>query len=140
MNILEIFLHAWRERWWFLCGTTMIFLVVLVGRFASSRTFFNDTKSFPELGAFSKDDQQRLLREASREAFSALSFVPPLIALAFFWVGFTLALTLVKVTARVVLTCLFVVFGGWLARRLEAHRVRPFLKKLIDGQNGKSVA
>jgi hypothetical protein len=148
MNIPEIFLHELLEElWWFLCASAVGALIGVLGRLASSRcrTFFNRTGSFPELAVFTKDDQQRLLREASREAFGALSFVPILVVLAFWWVGFALGLTLQKVTALPawvleVLAVLFLVLGGWLGRRLEAHRVRPFLKKLIDGQNGKSVA
>jgi hypothetical protein len=147
MNIPDIFLHALRETWPTVCAVAVGSLIGLVILLASSRcrTFFNNTKSFPELAAFTKDDQQRFLREASKEAFSALSFVPVLVLLALCWVGFALGLTLEKVTAlshwvAFVLPTLFAVLGFWVAGRLEAHRVRPFLKKLIDGQNGKSVA
>jgi hypothetical protein len=146
MSIPEIFLHELMEKWWMACAVAAGLLIVGLVRFALSRcqTFFNDTKSFPELAAFSKDDQQRLLREASRWAFGALSFVPPLVFVAFWWGGLAVALTFQKVTATShwvgFLAGLFVVLGFRLARRLEAHRVRPFLKKQIDGQNGKSVA
>ncbi len=148
MNIPEIFLRELWDLWWYICAVAVGFLIgALVVPSASRdwRTFFISTKSFPELAAFTKDDQQRLLREASREAFGALSFVPILVALALFWVGAASVWTLHKVTAlplwvAAVLGGLFFGLGCWLARRLEAHRVRPFLKKLIDGQNGKSVA
>jgi hypothetical protein len=147
MSIPEIFLQALREMWWLACAGAVGLLIRFVGRLASShcRTFYTRAKSFPELAALTKNDQQRLLREASREAFSALSFVPDLVFLAFWWGGFALARTLRTVTAtsywvEFVLTGLFIVLGHWLAERLEVHRVRPFLKKLIDGQSGKSVA
>jgi hypothetical protein len=147
MNIPEIFLREfWDIRWW-ISALAFAFLIGLVIRLASNGggTFIAPTKSFPELAAFAKDDQERLLREASREAFSALSFVPILVVLAFWWVAAAVGATVQEVTALsywvgFVLSVLFGVLGFWLAQRLEAHRVRPFLKKLIDGQNGKSVA
>ena len=141
MNIPEIFLQAWRNIWWLLCASAVGALIAVLGRLASSpcRTFFNFTESFPELAAFTKYDQERLLREASREAFGALSFVPILVNLTLWWVGAVTAWTLANVAAlpawvAAILGSLFIVLGGWLGRRLEAHRVRPFLKKLIDGQ------
>ncbi|MFZ5864880.1 MAG: hypothetical protein ACOYXY_03270 [Thermodesulfobacteriota bacterium] len=147
MNIPEILLQALREIWWLLCAAAVGALIVVLERLALSRcrTFFNRTGSFPELAPFTKDDQQRLLREASREAFSVLSFVPVLVLLTLWWVGAVVAWTLANVAAlpawvAAVLGSLFIGLGGWLGRRLEAHRVRPFLKKVIDGQNGKSVA
>jgi hypothetical protein len=147
MNIPEIFLaELWDTRWYILI-TVIGLLIGLVIRLASNGggTFMASTKSFPELAAYTKDDQQRLLREASEEAFSALSFVPVLVLFAFLWVDTALRATLEEVTALPgwVAFVLFGLFGGlgvWLAWRLEVHRVRPFLKKLIDGQNGKSVA
>ena len=150
MNIPEIFLSELWEIRWFSCAVAVGLSIGVLVRFVSfvsngCLTFFNRTESFPELSAFTKDDQQRLLRDASLEAFSALSFVPILVGPAFLLGGFALALTLQKVTAlpawgAAVLTGLFFGLGWWLARRLEARRVRPFLKKLIDGQNGKTVA
>jgi hypothetical protein len=147
MNIPEVFLREFWETWPMTCAVAVGLLIGLVVRLASNGggTFIAPPKSFPELAAFTKDDQQRLLREASREAFSALSFVPVLVFPAFVWVGIALALTLEKVTALPGWAAGFLppLFGGlgyWLARRLEAHRVRRFLKKLIDGQNGKPVA
>jgi hypothetical protein len=147
MNIPEVFLHELMEKWWLGCGAAVGLLSRFVLNMASSRcrTFYTRAKSFPELAAFSKDDQQRLLAEASRKAFSALSFVPVLVFLALCWGGFALMSTLLKVNAlplwvAMVFAGLFLPLGLWLTERLEAHRVRPFLKKLIDGQNGKSVA
>jgi ABC-type amino acid transport system permease subunit len=147
MNIPGIFVREFWDISWLIWAFVLGSLIGLVIRLASNGggTFMAPTKSFPELAAFTKDDQQRFLREASKKAFSALSFVPVLVVLAFLWVGFALAATVQKVTALpvwavCVLPPLFGGLGFWLGGRLEAHRVRPFLKKLIDGQNGKSVA
>jgi len=147
MNIPEIFLREFWETWPSACAVAVGLLIGLVVRLASNGggTFIAPTKSFPELAAFTKDDQLRLLRDASLEAFSALSFVPILALFAFACGLPALARTLQNVTALsgsvvILLTCLFLVLVYWLARRLEAHRVRPFLKKLIDGQNGRTVA
>ncbi|MBI5571168.1 MAG: hypothetical protein HY914_14590 [Desulfomonile tiedjei] len=143
MNIPEIFLREFWELWPMTRALLIGSLIGLVVRLASNGggTLITPTKSYPELAAFSKDDQLRLLREACREAFSALSFVPILVFLASWWVGAALLRTLVKVTAPpewvviLLIGLFFGLFSGlgyWLARRLEAHRVRPFLKKLID--------
>jgi hypothetical protein len=146
MNIPEIFLHElWETWWWWICvGPVGLSICVLIRLASRRRTFYNGPESFPELAAFTKDDQQRLLREASREAFGALSFVPVLVFLAFWWGAPALGMTLRKVTVPawvvIVLLPVFLGLGHWLARRLEAHRVRPFLKKRIDRQNSKTVA
>jgi sterol desaturase/sphingolipid hydroxylase (fatty acid hydroxylase superfamily) len=134
------------ESWPMFCVGSIGFAIGLLLRLASGyRTFFTHTKSFPELAAFTEDDQRTLLHEASTEAFSALSFVPILVLFAFWWGGPALAWVLLKVTALpewivIVLPVLFIGLGYWLGRRLEAHRVKPFLEQLIDGQNSKTVA
>lgn len=147
MKIPEIFLHEFWELWPYICAAVVGCSTGWLLRLAANgyRTFFTHTKSFPELAAFTEDDQRRLLREASTEAFSALSFVPILVFLAFWWGGSALACVLQKVAALpewvvILLGGLFAGLGYWLGRRLETHRVRPFLKKLIDGQKGKTVA
>jgi hypothetical protein len=147
VNIPEIFLRELWETWPMACAVAVGSLIGVVIRLASNGggTFIAPTKSFPELVAFTKDDQRRLLCDACRETFSALSFAPELVVLAFVWGGWALARTLEKVIALPGWAAGFlpVLFGGlgfWLGGRLEAHRVRPFLKKLIEGQNGKTVA
>jgi hypothetical protein len=150
VNILEIFLRELWEPWWWICAVAVVISIAVLVRFASKGylTFFTSTGSFPELAAFTKDDQLRLLREASREVFSALTFVPILVFIAFLMGGLALARTLQEVTALndwvvivlIVLPCLFAGLGIWLGHRLEARSVRPFLRKLIDRQNGKTVA
>lgn len=147
MNIPEIFLHELWETWRMICSLAVGFSIGMLVHFVSKgcHTFFTRAQSFPEFAAFTKDDQQSLLGEASREAFSALSIVPILVLFAFCSGGDVLIRTLQKVTSLpewvvLVLFVQFVGFGHWLARRLEAQRVRPFLKKLIDGQNGKTEA
>jgi hypothetical protein len=147
MKIPEIFLSEFWELWSMICAIAFGLSIGLVVRLASSRclTFFTRTKSFPELAAFSKADQERLLREASKEAFGALSFVPILVFLASWWVAAAFLRTLEKVTALPVWAAAVMIgllsgLSYWLGRRLEVDRVRVFLKKIIDEQNGKTSA
>jgi hypothetical protein len=148
MNIPDIFLdQLWKLLPSFCAVAPLMSIGFLVLRFLTNNCllFLVHPQSFPELAAFTEDEQQRLLSDASMEAFSALSFVPMLVLFATFWVGFALIETLKKVTALpvwvlMVLFGLFLGLAGWLGGRTEVHRVRPFLKKLIDGQTGKTVA
>ncbi len=61
MSILEIFLREFWDIRWLILPIVIGSLIGLVIRLASNGggTFIAPTKSFPELAAFTKDDQHR---------------------------------------------------------------------------------
>jgi len=116
-------------------------LVWLAMRSASDwRLPFIGPKSFQELGGFTKDEQKRLIHEASKAASKQMrSFVPVIVFAALFSCGAAVGQTLPKVTTvpdsfwvHAAFACLFAAIGGWLAARLEVGYVRPFLRACIE--------
>jgi hypothetical protein len=101
---------------------------------------FIGPSTFTELAVFTKDEQKRLLHEASKEALAQWhSFIPTLVFLVIFPFGSALAHTLPKITTLPDSFWIHVVFGGlfgalgcWLAIRLGVLYVRPFLIRCIE--------
>jgi hypothetical protein len=139
MNTLQI---LFGEFWPTFVGMSVFFSFVwLAPRLACDGYLpFISPKSFPELATFAKDEQKGLLHEASKEASSQWrSFVPTVVFVALFSFGVAVGHTLPKVSAlpdsfwvHVVFDCLFAVVGFWLAGRLTAQYMRPFLKRYIE--------
>ena len=142
MNTLQIFLG---EFWPTFVGVSIgLSLVWLAMRSASDGHLpFIGPKSFRELFGFTKDEQKRLIHEASKEAFRQWrSFVPVVVFAALFSSGMAMGRTLPKVTTlpdsfwvHVAFVSPFAVIGGWLAGRLEVRYVRPFLRRCIERRN-----
>jgi hypothetical protein len=137
MNALSIFLAEFVQA-------SIVPLIVFGGLLLSHpRLLLVGRKSFTELSGFAEDRQTRLLDEASKEALTGWHRVLPVIVC---WllctVGSALGSTLpkvaavlpfwVKVCSSLTLILVFVGFGFWLARRLQVHWLRPFLKALIE--------
>jgi len=122
---------------------SMAFLWPLVRSASDARPPFVSAKAFPELAGLGKDEQKRLLAEATRASFRHWrSFVPFLVFGIFFATGDAMARTLPKVTsvpdsfwATVITVSVFVLPGAWLAGRLSANHIRPFLKKCIESSD-----
>jgi hypothetical protein len=101
---------------------------------------FLNRKAFAELVGYSKEDQKRLLHEASTEAFRHWrSFVPVGVLAFFFATGAAVAHTLPKVTTipdswwvTLPVVMGFAAFGGWLAGALTTRYVRPFLRACLE--------
>ena len=117
----------------------MAFLWLLMGSASNARPPFVNAKAFPELAGLGREEQKRLLAEATRASFRHWrSFVPFLVFGIFFATGDAMARTLPKVTtipdsfwATVITVSVFVLPGAWLAGRLSVNHIRPFLKILL---------
>jgi hypothetical protein len=146
MNALSIFLgEFWPKVIYVTIGISAVSLL-RHSRRSPPPTYplFAGPKSFTELSGFAEDQQRRLLNEASKEAFAGWRPFPPVIALCVIMTaGWALGQTLPKVTpvpdSFWVRACSLALFGGlgcwlavWVAGRLGVHRVRPFLKALIE--------
>lgn len=135
MDTLKILLA---EFWWPFIGVLIgMLLVWLLRRRACDACLpLVNTRSFAELSAYSKDEQVRLLHEASKEAFRHLSSYTPVAVFVFFFAaGEAVAHTLPKVTTIpsswwVIwpIVAVFAAFGGWLAGSLTIRLLRPLLR------------
>ncbi len=149
MNTLRVFFG---EFWGIFIGVAIGASCVWLARRLASNGYlpFIGPKFFPELSAFGKKDQRRLLHKASAIAFRHWeSFVPIPVFAVTFSVGIAVGLTIPKVTtlpdslwSRVLSGALFAALFGaiasWLASRLTARYLRPFLKECIE--NASHVA
>jgi len=121
----------------------MTFLWLLIRSASDARPPFVNPKVFPELAGLDKEEQKRLLAEAMRQSSRHWrSFVPFLVFSVFFAAGAVLARTLPKVTTipdsfleTTITVGVFVLPGAWLAGRLLAKHIRPFLKKCIESSD-----
>jgi len=121
----------------------MAFLWLLMGSASNARPPFVNAKAFPELAELGREEQKRLLAGATRASFRHWrSFIPFLVFGIFFAAGAALARTLPKVTTipdsfweTAITVVVFVLPGAWLAGRLSANHIRPFLKKCIEESN-----
>ena len=121
----------------------MAFLWLLMGSASNARPPFVNAKAFPELAGLGREEQKRLLAGATRASFRHWrSFIPFLVFGIFFAAGAALARTLPKVTTipdsfweTAITVVVFVLPGAWLAGRLSANHIRPFLKKCIEESN-----
>jgi len=142
MNTLQIFFgEFWPAFIGMVIGNSFVWLA---WRSASDGYLpFIGPKSFPELASFTKDEQKRLLHEASKEASGHWrSFVPVMVFSVIFSLGFAVGRTLPKVTTlpdsfgvHAAFACLFAMLGGWAAGRLAMRYVKPFLKKYIEAMS-----
>jgi len=125
----------------------MAFLWPLVRSASDARPPFVSAKAFPELAGLGKDEQKRLLAEATRASFRHWrSFVPFLVFGIFFAIGEAMACTLPKVTTvpdsfweTAITMGVFALLGAWLAGRLSVNHIRPFLKKCIESSGNFSA-
>ncbi|HTD88600.1 MAG TPA: hypothetical protein VK850_18660 [Candidatus Binatia bacterium] len=139
MNTLKIFFS---EFWPPFIGVAVgVSTVWLLHRFGSDvRVRLLTPKAFVELASYSKEEQRRLLHEASTEAFRHWRAFVPVVVLAFFLAtGSAVAHTLPKVTrspdswwVTLPVVMVFAVFGWWLAGALMTRYVRPFLQACLD--------
>ena len=97
-------------------------------------------KGFAELAGYSKEEQKRVLDEASTKAFRHWRGFFPAYAFVFVTAtGIAVAHTLPKVTTipkspwlSLAVVTVFIVCGGWLTRFLTTRYVRPFLRACIE--------
>ena len=140
MDTIEIFFS---EVWLpFICATPIIALLQFGRRVSLEGTaaVFVRPGSFRELSTFSREEQKRLFRDADRQAFPRWRFyLPVLIYAAVFSAGIASARTLSEIMAfpdsvwmRAGFAGLAVALLAWLASRLEARCIRPFLKNQIE--------
>jgi hypothetical protein len=140
MHTIEAF---FRETWSTFIIVTPVMVLLQFGRRVSlegTAAVLVRPRSFRELCAFSREEQRRLFRDADREAFPRWRFyLPVLIYAAVFTSGTAGATTLSDILCfpdsvwmRAGLAGLVVALPGWLASRLEAHCIRPFLKYQIE--------
>ena len=121
----------------------MAFLWLLMGSASNARPPFVNAKAFPELAGLGREEQKRLLAGATRASFRHWrSFIPFLVFGIFFAAGAALARILPKVTTipdshwvTAITVAVFVLPGAWLADRLSASHIRPFLKKYIESSD-----
>src|SRR6266480_4759783 len=121
----------------------MAFLWLLMSSASDARPPFVNPKAIPELAGLGMEEQRRLLHEATRTSFRHWrSFIPFLVFGVFFAAGAALAHILPKVTTipdsvweTAITVVVFVLPGAWLAGRLSAKQIRPFLKKCIEESN-----
>lgn len=140
LDTLKILLS---EFWPLFIGASVgLSVVCLLRRFGSDGCLpFLNRKAFAELAGYSKDEQRRLLHEASTEALRHLrSYVPVAVFAFFFATGAAVAHTLPKVTTiphswwvTLPVVMVFGAFGGWLAGALTTRYVRPFLRACLEG-------
>ena len=116
-------------------------IVWLLVRYASdSRLLFLTASAFPELSMHGKNEQRRLLHEASALASRRRrSFVPIIMLAICFGTGAAVARTLSNARAipdslwaRSGVCGVFGALGGWLAIRTTTRFVRPFLRSCLD--------
>ena len=101
---------------------------------------FVKPKGFGELAGYPKEEQRRLLHEASMEAFRHWRSLVPLVIFAFFFAtGVAVAHTIPKVTpipdswwVRLLVVAAFAAFGCWLVGALQTRYVRPFLRAYLE--------
>ncbi len=139
MNTLRIFFG---EFWPAFVGVSVsLSFVWLARRFASDGYLpFIGPKSFTELADYSKEEQNRLLHEATAEAFRHWrSFLPGAVLAICFATGAAIAHTLPRFTTipdspwiTLPLVMVFAGFGAWLAGTLTTRCVRPFLRACIE--------
>ena len=140
MNTLHI---LFSQFWPFFVAAIIVVPLVQWGRHISlggNAALFIGSRSFAELSSFSKEEQERLLHAADREAFPGWRFfLPTLIYALVFSGGIAIATTLPKVATLPYsfwvsggVGILFVGLGGWLAGRLEARSIRRYLKIHIE--------
>jgi hypothetical protein len=141
MNALSIFLGEFGRASIMAIALSLVMLMKRSRRETSNPCpLFVGPKSFTVLSRFAEDQQRRLLDEASKEALAGWRRVVPVaVFFVLLTVGTALGRTLPKVTTfpdsfwvNACSTALFAGFGFWLARQLQVHRVRPFLKALIE--------
>ena len=138
MNTLGIFLE---EFWPIFIGTTFGLSLVWLARRSTRDTQppFINRKGLPELSGHTEEDQRRLVHEASREAFSGWRCVIPIFPFTLiFSLGTALVHMLPKVTSLpksiwllMAAAGLCAVIGAWVAGKIEAHFLRPILKRLL---------
>jgi hypothetical protein len=135
MNAFKMFFG---EFWPIFIGGTIGFSMAWLVR---GHLLFVGPKSFTELANFTKDEQKRLLVEASKEGFCRWrSFVPVVVFTAIFSCGIALGRTLPKVIisfpdsfwVHILFAMLFAIVGGSLADLIARHFLRPYLKKCIE--------
>ncbi len=139
MNTLKIFLS---EFWLpFINVSVAVSGVWLLRRFVPDpRLLLLNRRAFAELVGYSKEEQRRLLHDASTEAFRHWrSFVPVAVVALFVATGAAVAHTLPKVTTipdswwvTEPVVMVFVAFGAWLAAALTTGYVRPFLRACLE--------
>lgn len=141
MDTLKIFLSY---LWPAFIGALIGSLVVYLGRRAGYDSRFLrpslNPKRFAELAGYSKEEQKRLLHEASTEAFRHWrGYFPVSAYLYVVATGVAVAYTLPKVTTipnsmwlNLAVVTVFIVCGGWLTRILTTRYVRPFLRTGIE--------
>lgn len=122
----------------------MSFVRWLLMRFHSETRLPFLAEPFPELSTYSKDEQRRLLHEASQLAFRHWRSYVPIIVLAIsFGMGAATVHLLSKVTmtipdsiwARAAVCAIFGGVGGWLAGKTTTRIVRPFLRTCLERAN-----
>ena len=97
-------------------------------------------KGFAELAGYSKEEQKRLLHEASTEAFRHWRGYFPVSAFVYvIATGLAVAHTLPKVTTipsslwfKLAVFTVFACLGAWLNRILTTRYLRPFLRTCIE--------
>jgi hypothetical protein len=139
MNTLKIFL----SEFWppFIGASVGVLIVWFLRRFGAGACLpFLTARGFTELADYSKEEQRRLLHEASMEAFRHWrSFLPVALLAVFFAAGAAVAHTLPRVTTipdswwvTLPVVMVFAGFGGWLAGALTTRYVRQFLRACIE--------
>lgn len=137
MRTLTIFLSAfWPPFIGALVGASIVWLI----RRSAGRLLFLNPKAFSELAGYSKQEQTRVLHDASAEASRHWgSFVPGALFAFFIATGVALGPTLRKVAGipgslwvSISAAMVFAAFGSWLAIALTTRYVRPFLQACLE--------
>jgi len=140
MDTLKLFLSAF---WPAFIGALIGSLVVWFGRRSryDSRLLPSlNPKGFAELAGYSKEEQKRLLDEASTEAFRHWRGYFPVSAFLFvIATGLAVAHTLPKIKTipnslwlNLAVVTVSIGLGGWLTGILTTRYVRPFLRTCIE--------
>jgi hypothetical protein len=138
MNAAQSFL---REFLLFFAIAAPLYSVLQWGRRQSlggNAAVFTGPRRFMELSGFPRDEQKRLLHAADSEAFRGWHFlVPTLLEAAVFAGALAMAQALpYSFWVRLGLALLAMLFCPWVAARLEARRLRPYLRVQISKTHG----
>ncbi len=138
METVKIFAS---ELWPALVSTAVVLLAGCLGIYFASHSYplWVKPRDFIELSGLSRNVQQRLLAETSREAFHRWQmYVPYIVFSIFLALGITFHRTLVKagtVSDSLLLTIctsgLLGVIGWWIAAQLQLHYLRPLVKRSL---------
>lgn len=141
MTALQIFLG---NLWPILIVAVMLFPLLAIVKVLSleQNASWAGRRCFTALAGFSKDEQMRMLHNADRKAFRSWRLaIPSLLHAAALSVSFAAGPALAE--TGTLPDSLWMRFGvaafcfslcDWIIRRLEVHRIRPFLIAEIESQ------